>query len=196
MKTLALNPQISFLWAGLFLLLLPFGVQAADAGPPPGSTLKQFMQQQDQSPGPNVGKPMPANLAVLDRGGHSVELSKVLHRPVVVLKVMDGCPPCGKLLGYVKAHATEYMQTSGRQIAVLTLAPTNADASQAGYPAGVQQFHSQDMLMNSMLGGTTLPTLYFFDKDLILVGVHTGLYDYDDDSMAAALHVPNTVSVP
>lgn len=198
MKGMNMKAQASIgtlaLWPALLLLLLPLGLQAADAAKGSDKGLAQFIQNQEEAPGPNIGKALPANIEVKDSAGKSVELRTLLHGPAVVVKTLDGCPPCSALTDYLKAHGKEYMKTHGVQIAVLTLGSNNPDVAGASYPDGVQVLHTPSMLMDTLIGGTTVPAVYFFDKDLTLVGTHSGLYNDREDAITAALAFPKAAS--
>ncbi|NCT68743.1 MAG: hypothetical protein GXC76_14050 [Rhodanobacteraceae bacterium] len=183
-------------WVVLWLFLLPSGLQAADAANVSDGRLEQFIQKQEHEPGPNVGKTLPADLAVLDSAGQVVELGKALRGPAVVIKAMQGCPPCATLLDYVKVHGDELAEAHGVQFAVLNLASTNADSARSVYPKGVLVLHARDLLMDSLLGGTSVPAVYFFDKNLTLVGMHTGLYDDSEAAIVAALRFPKVTPAP
>lgn len=182
------------LWPTLLLLLLPLGLQAADAAKGSDNGLAQFIQNQEEAPGPNIGKTLPANLEVKDSAGKSVELRTLLHGPAVVVKTLNGCPPCSALTDYLKTHGKEYMKTHGVQIVVLTLGSNSPDVTRGSYPDGVQVLHTPSMLMDSLIGGTTVPAVYFFDKNLTLVGTHSGLYNDREEAITATLGFPKAAS--
>lgn len=173
------------------LMAATMSIACAYAQTPPTSNagLAQFTQRQNEAPVPNFGKPIPANLMVSNEAGQSVALASVVHGPAVVIKSADGCPPCSALLSYVQAHGEAFMREHHAQIVVLTIASA-ATAPASGYPKGVVTVHTNDMMTTGILGGTTLPAMYFFDKNARLVGEHTAVYNASNEAMAAALQFP------
>lgn len=120
-----------------------------------------------------VGQPLPGDLVALDNRGKSIRLRDVMRGPAIVVKVENGCPPCDELVQFVRDHGAAYAKAHHVQLVVLnTASPDDPDGVKypKGMPPGIVTLHRTDMMLDGFLGGGYYPYLFFFDRDLTLVG--------------------------
>jgi hypothetical protein len=173
-------------------LLFALPIHQAMAGEAVGDedAARQFVQRQDRDPGPNVGKTIPVDITVLNQNGEGGNLQDMLRGPALVIKTVDGCPPCAALTGYVATHGASYQTEHGVQIVVLLMGSETAHSAAPEDRSDILWLHTPDFIVDGVLGGTALPAVYFFDQNLALSGVHAGLYDGSDAAMMATLSFP------
>lgn len=171
MKT---SVKLAVLMFGLSAALLPFNPATAQPPSSADATLNARLWHQMQLENAmNVGKVLPTGIVVQDAAGKSVDLRQVLHGPVVLLKVATDCPPCVKMLDWIRGHAAEYEKTEGATIAVLFI--RSADTPQPKeLPPDVIVLHTSSYLADGFLGGLLTPAEFFFDKQFKLIDRRSG----------------------
>lgn len=121
----------------------------------------------------NVGKTLPAGVLVMDEG-KQVDLRSALRGPVTLIKIESQCPPCDDLLQYATDHAEQYLQTQKARLVVVLVGAADArKSSQRTHPFAF--YTSASKLEDGILAGGIVPTVFFFDADLRLIGRHVGL---------------------
>lgn len=152
------------------LLCFPQGSVAQAPSAAEAATIWQQIRAEEARP---VGQPLPSDLTALDNNGKTVRLRDVMHGPAIVAKVENGCPPCDELVQFLRDHGPAYAKAHDVQIVVLNTASPD-DPGGARYPKdlppGIVTLHRTDMMLDGFLGGGYYPYLFFFDKDLTLVG--------------------------
>ena len=145
------------------------------------AAVRKFYQEDTHR---NVGQSLPAGIHVTSRGGSSVDLRAALAaqgKPIVLLRVEQGCPPCRELLEYVRTNAQEYYEKQGARLAVIEVVGANAgDPISNQLPDDIQFFRSKGPSDTDFLAGHISPAAFFFDGDLKLVARHAGLTTPED----------------
>ena len=161
--------------ASPLLCWMLFATTTAVATPPSseGKSSPDFVQLMRAERSLNVGKILPAGIMVMDKG-KQVDLRSVLRGPVTLIKIESQCPPCDDLLQYATVHAEQYMQTQKIPLAVVLVGTADApNASQSTRPFAF--YTAASKLEGGILAGSVVPTVFFFDADLRLIGRHVGL---------------------
>lgn len=128
----------------------------------------------------NVGKPLPASVSAFNDQDERVRLRDVLQGPAVVVKTEVGCPPCERMLAFLRAHGPDFARRHYVQIVVWnTAAPPRIENPSGGDPTGqeyprdmpssITVLHVKDYGTHGFLGGTWFPTIFFFDGNKKLV---------------------------
>ncbi len=128
----------------------------------------------------NIGEALPANVTAFNDQGKTVRLRDVLHGPAIVVKTEAGCPPCERMIAYLRTHGPDFARRHHVQIVVWnTAAPPHLQDLAGGDPTGekyprnmpppILVLHVKDFGAKGFLGGTWFPTIFFFDKDRKLV---------------------------
>ncbi len=132
----------------------------------------------------NVGKSLPSGIHVTNRSGSPMDLRAALAaqgKPMVLLRVEQGCPPCQDLLEYVRSNAQQYERRQGARIVVIDASGANADGSiSSQLPDDIQLFRSKGTSDTDFLAGHVSPAAFFFDENLKLVSRRAGLTTPED----------------
>ena len=174
------------LWVAIALALAIPVFQGAAAQSAAESA--DFVRRQDRESGESLGRLLPGDLGVSNQGGKIGNLAGYLRGPVLIIKTVEGCPPCDALIDFVKSNIGKSPIADDAQIAVLLMGSESVHSKAQADTDKLIWLNTPEFLVDDgVLGGATLPAVYFFDRDLRLDGIHAGLAGGSDAAMAAAL---------
>lgn len=131
-----------------------------------------------------------AENTALDASGERVALSEVMRGPAVLVKTVDGCPPCEYLVDWALNNAAAYTKESGVQLVVLKIYADEPLKDPRLAQSGTVALYTPEVMLPAPLNSKNLPVVLFFDSDLALTGEHAGLRDFTPEAAAAAFTPP------